>query len=378
MICGYGKKIIKYNKRAHYFSIFAVWMLLNYTKSQVAANLTTQHMKYKGVTYDIGIEYAPGILTRTGLTSDLLVYDISEIKNNLNCNSIRIYGNDDELLILASELALQNGLNVWLSPRYVNADTKQTIEKLNEIAARTEVLRVKYANNEIILITGGEASIDTKGFLKGETIFDRIQNLSKPSFFIKKALGFKPEYQKDFISYLKQSADTVRSKFKGKITYASALWEDVDWSIFDIVSINLYKASFNKLFFERKVKQMSSIGKPLAITEFGCCCYVGADEKGPTGFSVLETTNNTPVFKENCERSEKTQATYITDLLLTYQQANVEATFIFDFYSQKYTYDDDPNLDYDKASFGITKSVGQNKWEPKLSFNAIAKFYNEK
>jgi len=335
-------------------------------------------MKYKGVTYDIGIEYAPGILTRTGLTSDLLVYDISEIKNNLNCNSIRIYGNDDELLILASELALQNGLHVWLSPRYVNADTKQTIEKLSEIAASAEELRLKYDNSEIILITGGEASIDTKGFLKGETIFDRIQNLSKPSFFIKKALGFKPEYQKDFISYLKQSADTVRSKFKGKITYASALWEDVDWSIFDIVSINLYKASFNKLFFERKVKQMSSKGKPLAITEFGCCCYVGADEKGPTGFSVLETTNNTPVFKENCERSEKTQATYITDLLLTYQQANVEATFIFDFYSQKYTYDDDPNLDYDKASFGITKSVGQNKWEPKLSFNAIAKFYNEK
>jgi len=120
---------------------------------------------------------------------------------------------------------------------------------------------------------------------------------------------------------------------------------------------------------------MKSNDKPLAITEFGCCTYVGADKKGPSGYMVLDMTTAVPTFKEKCERSEETQATYILDLLRTYKKQNVVATFVFDFYSQSYTFNSNPDLDYDKASFSITKSMGQNKWERKLSFGTISKFY---
>ncbi len=43
--------------------------------------------------------------------------DMDVIKNKLNCNSVRIYGKEPKNLILAAEIAIENGLNVWLSPR---------------------------------------------------------------------------------------------------------------------------------------------------------------------------------------------------------------------------------------------------------------------
>src|SRR6185437_9620250 len=115
-------------------------------------------------------------------------------------------------------------------------------------------------------------------------------------------------------------------------------WEIVDWTNFDFVSVNLYKASFNKSFFTKAIRKMKSKGKPLAITEFGCCTYTGADKKGPTGYTVLDTTTEPPTFKEKCQRDEQTQADYISDLLQTFEKEKVDATFIFDFYSQKLTY----------------------------------------
>jgi hypothetical protein len=156
------------------------------------------------------------------------------------------------------------------------------------------------------------------------------------------------------------------------------MWETVDWKPFDVVSINLYKASFNKSFFERTIRKMKSNGKPLAITEFGCCTYIGADKKGPTGYTVLDMTTEPPIFKEKCERDEKTQADYIEDLIQTFKKEKVDATFVFDFYMQKLLYNVNPSLDYDKASFAVTKSTGQNRWEPKMSFATVSKLYEEK
>lgn len=335
-------------------------------------------MKYKGITYDVGTEYMLGSLTRSGLTREVIEKDIFEIKNNLNCNSIRIYGTEKHLLILAAEVALKSGLNVWLSPRLINENVQTTINFLEGIAKEVETLKSVYIDKEIVFIIAGEATIDLKGFLEGETIYDRIQNIAKPSFFIKKAFGIKPPYQNAFINFLHQSVLAVRKNFTGKITYASGMWEIVDWTIFDFVSINLYKASFNKSFFNKTIRKMESKGKPLAITEFGCCTYIGADRKGPTGYTVLDTTTEPPIFKEKCERDEQTQADYISDLLQTFEKEKVDATFIFDFYSQNLTHSSNPVLDYDKASFAVTKSIGKNKWEPKKSFYIISDYYKNK
>jgi len=88
-------------------------------------------------------------------------------------------------------------------------------------------------------------------------------------------------------------------------------------------------------------------------------------------------SKNPPVFKHKCIRSEVVQSNYIIELLKTYDKENVSGAFIFDFYNQKLTYNENPELDYDMASFSITKSIGDNKWEPKDSFSKIADYYKE-
>jgi hypothetical protein len=335
-------------------------------------------MKNKGITYDIGTEYIPGTLSRTGLSADLIKSDMNAIKNDLFCNSIRIYGKERDNLILAADIALETGLNVWLSPRLINNDIQSTLPYLGKVSIDFEKLRLKYPTRELVIMVGGEISIDMKGFVKGNIIHERISNLLKPFFFLKNALVIKPPFQKSFDAFLSDAVTTIKKHFYGKVTYASASWENVDWSIFDIVSINLYKADYNKSFFIKILRKMNSKGKPLAITEFGCCTYIGADKKGASGYSILEQSSVPPVFKEKCERSEKVQADYILDLLQTFDKEKVDTTFIFDFYMQKLTHSSNPDLDYDKISFGITKSAGDNKWEPKESFYIISDYYKNK
>lgn len=335
-------------------------------------------MKSKGINYDIGTEYTYGILTRTGLTSELIKSDMYEIKNVLYCNSIRIYGKESIDLILAADIALENGLNVWLSPRLINFNIQNSLLYLEDVSAQFEILRKKYPAQELVLIVGGEISIDMNGFVKGDTIYERISNLLKPIFFLKNAVGIRPSFQKSLDQFLEDAVAVVKKHFYGKITYASASWENVNWSIFDIVSVNLYKAEFNKSFYLKILKRMASKGKPLAITEFGCCTYVGADKKGASGFTILDQSIIPPLFKKKCERSEKVQADYILDLLQIFDREKVNSTFIFDFYMQKLTHSQNTDLDYDKASFGITKSTGENKWEPKESFYVISNYYRNK
>src|ERR1700679_1719469 len=109
-------------------------------------------MKYKGVTYDIGTEYSPGQFTVNNLSAETIASDMKSIKEQLHCNSVRLYGKETDKLIQAADIALQTGLDVWLSPRLVDADVKETIAALGEAASRFEPLRVKFPHRELIFI----------------------------------------------------------------------------------------------------------------------------------------------------------------------------------------------------------------------------------
>jgi len=334
-------------------------------------------MKDKGVTYDVGTEYTPNNFSRVNFDSATVNADMKAIKNDLHCNAVRIYGKELERLSLASAAALENGLNVWLSPRLIDGTIEETLAYIKDVANKFQSLKEKFPNREMVFIIGGEMTIDTKGFIKGNSIHERIKILSKPLFIIKNVFGIKPTFQKSFDEFLRRATAIVRSEFSGKVTYASAMWENVDRSIFDILSVNLYKASFNKSFFDSKLKKLVSSGMPVAITEFGCCAFEGADQMGPTGYFVVDYTTTPPEFKQQCVRNENVQATYILDLLNKYNAAGVMSAFVFDFYSEGFLHDSNPDLDFDKASFSITKHTYQNKWEPKLAFAKIGNFYSQ-
>jgi hypothetical protein len=332
-------------------------------------------MKDKGVTYDVGTEYTPNCFSRVNFNAVTVDADMRAIKNDLHCNAVRIFGKDIGRLMMASTAALENGLNIWLSPRLINGAIEETYAHIKEAASQFQLLKQKFQNREMVFIIGGEMTIDTRGFIKGDTIHERIKYLAKPSFFIKNALGIKPSFQKSFTEFLRKSAAIAKKEFSGKVTYASGMWENVDWSIFDILSVNLYKASFNKSFFDAKLKKLVSSKMPVAITEFGCCAFEGADQMGPTGYFVVDYTTTPPSFRQKCVRSENVQAKYILDLLNKYKAAGVASTFVFDFYCEGFIHNSNPDLDFDMASFGITKHADQREWEPKMAFAEIGNFY---
>ncbi len=332
-------------------------------------------MKYKGITYDVGTEYTPGNFTVDGLPVERLMHDFSAIKNDLHCNSVRLYGKDIDKLSAAGDIALKAGLDVWFSPRLIDAGIADTLAYLQKAAKAAQLLKDNYPGQGVVFIIAGEATIDVAGFVEGHNLHQRIKNLMKPAFFIKNALGIKPAFQKQFDRFLNDAVSIVKNEFNGKITYASAMWEKVNWTLFDFVAMNLYKASFNASTFNKTLKSLFSNQKPVIITEFGCCSYNGADKKGPAGYFVLNSAVYPPVFTEPCVRNEQLQADYITGLLKTYDDFSVEGTFVFDFQTPKLPHNSDPSKDYDMASFSIVKTMEDGTWQTKQLFDALAKYY---
>jgi hypothetical protein len=73
---------------------------------------------------------------------------------------------------------------------------------------------------------------------------------------------------------LTKTNEAVRQVFHGKVTYASvARLETVDWSLFDFVSIDMYRDKLTKDTYGDLIKRYFVHSKPVVITEFGCCTY---------------------------------------------------------------------------------------------------------
>jgi len=92
-----------------------------------------------------------------------------------------------------------------------------------------------------------------------------------------------------FEAHLANAARGVRSLFSGPITYAAAPWEPVDWRVFDYVGLDAYRDASNRNNFAEVLRAQASAGKPLVLTEFGCCTYRGAADKGAMGLAVVDS-----------------------------------------------------------------------------------------
>jgi hypothetical protein len=46
------------------------------------------------------------------------------------------------------------------------------------------------------------------------------------------------------------------------------------------VGVDLYRDESNEATYAREVRALHRFGKPVVITEFGCCAYRGADKRG--------------------------------------------------------------------------------------------------
>lgn len=127
-------------------------------------------------------------------------------------------------------------------------------------------------------------------------------------------------------------------------------------------------------------------GKPVAITEFGCAGYRGADAVGARGLEIVEYDATGPVrLNGEYVRDEIGQAAYLRELLEAFDAGGIDSAFVFIFalYDMPYRPEGDPRDDLDLASYSIVKILENRmgdtypdmRWEPKAAFTAVADFY---
>jgi hypothetical protein len=149
------------------------------------------------------------------------------------------------------------------------------------------------------------------------------------------------------------------------------------------VSVDLYRSADNAADFAQHVRNHGGHGKPLVVTEFGCCTYRGAAAAGGTGWLIVDLESDPRVLSGDHVRDEAGQAAYFTELMDVFEAEGVHGAFWFTFAGYEYPTDPGPRRDLDLASYGVVKVLKGLKgttypdmtWEPKEVFHAIAARY---
>jgi hypothetical protein len=343
----------------------------------------TRSLRARGISYDTGLVFK-GAISPLHFDLDLVGRELQIIRDDLHCNAVRIIGGDPERLELAARQAAHLGLEAWFSPYPLELSTDEMLSLFADCAERAERIRVE-ERAEVVFVTGAELSLMNQGFLPGDGIDQRLEAL----------LG-EPEHRRERVleasarvgDFLARAVPLVRERFKGRITYAAVPLERVDWALFDILSVDLYRSAQVAGQFREGVRNLVAQGKPVAITEFGAATYRGAGDRGAQGLEIVEYDKHTRApLRLNAEylRDEAGQATYLRELLEVFDSEGVDSAFVFAFALHGYPHRPDGDLCFDLAlaSYGIVKMLeGRHGdtypdlcWEPKAAFTALADFY---
>ncbi len=334
-----------------------------------------KHLSLRGIVYDTGTNYWPGQLSRQIWNRAVVQEEMRVIRDQLHCNAISISGTNIQRLERAATAAFNQGLQVWMQPRLFDATKKDMLTYLGEVATIAESLQQRHG--KLVLNVGCELSMFTQGFIKGSNFQERLATLHASP------VRLFPEINKALGEHLAQATEIARKHFKGRITYSPIPWEDVDWKLFDIVSANYYRDAENRATYVEGLRQRQRYGKPVVITECGCCTFEGAEQRGGMGFDIIDFEQDPPRIREGYVRSEKAQANEIADLLRIYEEEKIDGAFIYQFLSEGEVHSPDPRYDLDMASHAIVKSHGIDlargkiSWEPNLAFHEIAKIYRQ-
>jgi hypothetical protein len=244
-----------------------------------------------------------------------------------------------------------------------------------ECAERAEHLRRSGA--AVVLVCGCELSLFGAGFLPGGTVYERIAGLQAGGEQLHSAFAALPGKLNGFLA---ATAEDARGRFGGPLSYASGMWEPVDWTPFDVVGVDAYRDAENAGRFRLELRQRLRHGKPLAITEFGCCGYAGAADRGGLGWAILDTSAEPPVLDGDYVRDEHEQVTYLRELTGIFEAEGVDLAFWFTFAGYKFVPRPGSRRDLDLASYGVVRMVPGGPgsgyqglgWEPKLAFGALA------
>lgn len=336
------------------------------------------------MTYDTGF-VRNGEISRTSFDPGVVRRELAIIRDDLHCNAVQVIGGDPGRLELAAGCAAELGLEVWFSPYPLELSPGEILELFTDCAERAERLRESGA--EVVFVGGVELSIMNRGFMPGDGVDERLGLLLGDPDGRPERLAEVSARLNDF---LREAVAAVRERFRGRVTYAAIPVERVDWTLFDIVSVELIRSAEVADQFREGVRTLVAGGRPVAITGFGTAAYRGAGDRGGRAMEVIEYDDDTGTpLRLNGEyvRDEPGQAAYLSELLEIFDAEGVDSAFVFLFalYNFPHRPDGDSRLDLDLASPGIVKMLEGRSgdtypgmdWEPKAAFTAVAESYRE-
>lgn len=339
-------------------------------------------MRGKGMTYDTGF-VRHGNNSREHFESSRVAAELAIIRNDLRCNAVHIVGSDPDRLEVAARSAAALGLEVWFSPYPLELTTDEILALFVDCAVRAERLREEGA--EIVFVAGVELSVMNPGFIDGADVHERLGHVVADPQGRAARLA---EVSRRLNAFLAHAAAHIRERFHGRVTYAAIQFEDVDWDLFDIVTVELIRSAAVADIFRDGVRALVAQPKPVAITGFGTATWHGAGDMAPRSMEVLESDpdSGAPLrLSDVYERDEAGQAAYLGELLEIFDSEGVDSAFVFLFALDNLPHrpDGDPRDDLDLASLGIVKvlegrfgsTYPDMPWEPKAAFGAVAEFY---
>ncbi len=337
-----------------------------------AAATAHRGLRHRGVVYTVGAGETPG----TAWSAARMRADIRAIRDDLHADTVDVTGDGVERLTATATEAAELGLHVWLQPTLGDAPERDILEHLAETGRFAERLRRQGASVDFSV--GCEFWLFVPGIVPGDTVLDRVRNLLNGTVD-------HDRLQRRLRRFTAKAAKTGRSVFHGRLSYASAPEIDkVDWSLFDIVGVDYYGFHRRQSDYVKELRQYLRWGKPLAVTEFGTCAYVGAPETDGMGWYIVDYGTEPAEIKGNVVRSERVQADYLVGLVDVFEAMGLYAAMAFEFVTPDAPHrPDDPRHDLDLASYAITKAVRDRPddprsdwhWEPKEAYHALAHRY---
>jgi hypothetical protein len=309
---------------------------------------------------------------RTTWRPEFVRNEMRTIARDLHANAVLILGHEPERLVEAAQLAADEELAVWIEARRFDAGPDETLTFLEGVARDAERLRSDGA--EVGLSVGVELTLFLAGLVPGADWLERGQALGSVD---------STGYNAGLNRFLADAVGVVGPVFGGELTYSSGPWEQVDWAPFDVVGVDLYRDATNRATYVDELRRYLGHGKPVFVTEFGCCTFEGAADRGGEGF--METLDGDV---SDLVRDEEEQATEVGELLDIYAAEGVDGAFVYNFIEPDNTWSPDPLQDLDMTGFGLVKCFAEDTapsadeayvrtghFEPKQSFRAVALRY---
>lgn len=348
-------------------------------------------MRRKGVLYDVG-RVLWGINWRPVFDPVVVGRELQIIRDDLHCNAVKICGRDVDRLTFAAEMALELDLEVWFSPELWDKDPGETLAHIVAAAEAAERLR-RHRPERLVFSVATESTLFMRGIIAGRTFGQRLANARRE---VRAGRRIVPGLE--FREFLAHATGDVRRVFGGAITYAALPFEPVDWGLFDIMGVDLYREARSEARYLETVQRLLAHGKPVVVTEFGMRTYEGAERDGNLGTGIADPTTGylhhlpllgpliRPRIKGHHVRDEALQARRIVEDLTILDAAGVDGAFVCTFLEPLSTHDPDPRYDLDMGALSLVKTYASGQgitypdmtWEPKKAFHAVASFYSER